>query len=52
MDKNESYILNGNELKPVSKNQKIQQWFYGVSEPFILKYADYMLADDIWINNK
>ena len=46
MDKNESYILNGNELKPVSKNQKIQQWIYGVSEPLILKYADYMLADE------
>lgn len=46
MNENKGYILNGNELKPVSKNQKIQQWFYGVSEPYILKYADYMLADE------
>ena len=45
MKENESFILSGNELKPVTKAQKIEQWFYGVSEPYILKFADFMLAD-------
>lgn len=46
MKENESFILSGNELELVSTGQKIQQWFYGVSEPYILKFADYMLADE------
>ena len=46
MKENESFILSGNELKPVTRVQKIEQWFYGVSEPYILKFADYMLADE------
>ena len=46
MKENESFVLSGSELKPVTKAQKIEQWFYGVSEPYILKFADYMLADE------
>lgn len=38
--------LQGGELKPVTFNQKFQQWLYGLTEPLILKYADYMLADE------
>lgn len=39
-------ILSDGELKPVKKNQKFQQWWYGLTEPLILKYANYMLADE------
>lgn len=46
MKKDEGYVLSGEELKPVTLGQKIQQWFYGVSEPYILKFADFMLKDE------
>lgn len=38
-------ILSNGQLKNVSKAQKAQQWIYGVSEPYILKFADFMLKN-------
>lgn len=44
--KNDGLILSGNQLKPVTKGQKFQQWWYGVTEPLLLRYADYMMSDE------
>ena len=33
------------ELKPVSRGQYIQQWLYGVSEPYILRATMFMLRN-------
>ena len=33
------------ELKPVSRGQYIQQWLYGISEPYILRATQFMLND-------
>lgn len=41
--KKNGFILQGNELKRVTNKQKISQWWYGVIEPYIIKYGDFML---------
>ncbi|MEG2015612.1 MAG: hypothetical protein RR069_00730, partial [Oscillospiraceae bacterium] len=45
-DKNKSFVLNYGELRPVTWDQKFSQWWYGVTEPYILKFADYMVRDE------
>ena len=39
-------VLTGDRLKPVTRGQKFQQWWYGVIEPFILRTADHMLSSE------
>ncbi len=39
-------VLVGNELKTVTKMQKFQQWWYGYTEPLILRFADFMLRTE------
>ncbi len=44
--KDKGLVLVGNELKPVTRAQRIQQWWYGFYEPKLLQYADYMLRNE------
>ncbi len=45
-DDNKGLVLVGNELKPVTRRQRIQQWWYGFYEPKLLRFADYMLKNE------
>ncbi len=45
MKEKKGQILVNNEFKDVTKGQKFGQWWYGVTEPLILKYADFMLKN-------
>ncbi len=44
--KDKGLVLVGNELKTVTKMQKFQQWWYGYTEPLILRFADFMLRTE------
>lgn len=44
--KDKGLVLVGNELKPVTRAQRIGQWWYGFTEPKILQFADYMLKNE------
>ncbi len=47
MDKKEkSLVLENGQLKPVTWDQKFVQWWYGATEPYILKFADFMVRDE------
>jgi ferredoxin len=43
---NEGLVISRDKVKRVTLRQKFGQWWYGVSEPFILRYADFMLKDE------
>lgn len=43
---NKGLVLVGNELVPVTRRQRIQQWWYGFYEPKLLRFADYMLKNE------
>ncbi|MFI3167643.1 MAG: hypothetical protein R3Y32_05940 [Bacillota bacterium] len=45
-NKEKGLVLAGSELKSVTRKQKFTQWWYGVSEPHLLRYADYMLRTE------
>lgn len=38
-----SFVIQGNRMEEVSRSQKLRQWFYGVIEPYIIRYSDFML---------
>lgn len=43
---NSGYALNGGQLQKASKKQWFGQWWYGVTEPWILRFADFMMKTD------
>ena len=40
-------ILDGAKLVPATKKHKFEQWWYGVTEPYLLKYGNLMLSNPI-----
>lgn len=40
---NDGLILNDGQLQKVTFRQKLGQWWYGVTEPYILRFSDFML---------
>jgi len=40
------YVLENDKLKKATTKQKLVQWWYGVTEPYILCIADYMLKSE------
>lgn len=44
--KDKGFVLSGGDLAPVTWDQKFAQWWYGATEPFIVRFGDYMLRDE------
>ena len=40
------FVLNNGQLTPVTWDQKFSQWWYGATEPYIVKFSDFMLRDE------